>query len=639
MQLLLYFKEGKIMCGFTGYISQGNVNNTDVIKSMADRIKHRGPDDESYFQNEDAAMGFRRLSIIDLAHGRQPMMNSTNTKVLTFNGEIYNYKKIREELQQLGYEFKTEVDSEVLIHGYDAWGPDLLQKLRGMFAFVIYDVEKKEVFGARDHFGIKPLYYYDDNKTFMWGSEIKAFMDHPDFVKELNEELLPVHLSFEFIPSKETMFKNVFKVLPGTYFLHKNGKTETHRYFKFNYNHIDNTQTIEEDAKKIRNVVSESVNAHMIADVEVGSFLSSGIDSSYVLAETAKLQPVQSFSLGFKNSKYSELSYSTDFAKTIQQKNTPLFMDGDDYFDILPTIMYYMDEPLSNPSAMQLFYLSKGTREKVKVALSGEGADEFFGGYNTYLEALPFEHYQKLVPKFIRRALAKMVTPLPRFHGRRFLIRGTQPLSERYYRVNYVFNQQERNQILRKPELNIDAGTYTQYLFDEVKDQDEMTQMQYFDINTWLPFDILHKADRMGMANSLEIRTPLVDREVAKFAATMPIKTRINKHETKVALRRAAEKELPKKVANKEKLGFPSPIAGWIKEGKYRKRIEEAFNSDVANKFFNTEALMQILKEHVAGKSSMQKIFTIYTFILWYQVFFPEQTSAQTVKLVRKTQR
>ncbi|WP_353989145.1 asparagine synthase (glutamine-hydrolyzing) [Pediococcus argentinicus] len=625
------------MCGFVGYLDQTDVNK-DTIKSMGDRIKHRGPDDEAYFQDGNASMGFRRLSIIDLAHGRQPMMNNTNTKVLTFNGEIYNYQSIREELKELGYEFKTDVDSEVLIHGYDAWGPKLLEKLRGMFAFVIYDTEKKEVFGARDHFGIKPLYYYDDDKTFLWGSEIKAFLEHPNFVKEFNEELLPVHLSFEFIPSKETMFRNVYKLLPGTYFLHKDGKTETHTYYKFNYDHIDENQTIEEDAKKIRTIVHDSVDAHMIADVEVGSFLSSGIDSSYVLAEAAKFKPIQSFSLGFRDSKYSELSYSTEFAKEINQKNTPLYMDGDDYFDILPTIMYYMDEPLSNPSAMQLFYLSKGTRKSVKVALSGEGADEFFGGYNTYLESFTFERYQKMVPGFIRKGLAKAVSGLPRFHGKRFLTRGAQPLSERYYRVNYVFNEQDRDNILKDPSLNVDTGEYTKHIFDEVADKDEMTQMQYFDINTWLPYDILHKADRMSMANSLEVRTPLVDKEVAKFASTMPIKTRIHKDETKISLRTAAETELPEKVAKKEKLGFPSPIASWIKEDKYRTRIEEAFNSDVAKKFFKPEALMHILEEHVNGKSSMQKIFTIYTFILWYQVYFPEDTSAKTIDLVHRTQ-
>ena len=624
------------MCGFVGYVNQTDIPD-NTIEKMADRIRHRGPDDEAYFADEGAAMGFRRLSIIDLAHGKQPMYNSDETKVLTFNGEIYNYREIREELKALGYEFRTDVDSEVLIHGYDAWGPKLLDKLRGMYAFVIYDRKTKEVFGARDHFGIKPMYYYDDGQSFLWASEIKAFLDHPKFVKEFNEKLLPIHLSFEFIPSKETMFKNVYKLLPGHYFIHKDGKTEIHQYYKFNYDHIDENQTIEGDAKKIQGLVDNSVKAHMVADVEVGSFLSSGVDSSYVLNEAAKLKPIKSFSLGFNNSKYSELDWSSRFAKKIGQENTRITMDGDDYFDILPTIMYYMDEPLSNPSAMQLYYLSKGTRKQVKVALSCEGADEFIGGYNTYLEARPFEKYQKYVPAGLRSALSKMVINLPRFHGQRFLVRGAQPLSERYYRVNYVFNYHDRDKILKNKDLNVDSGAYTKHIFDDVKDKYEMKQMQYFDINTWLPFDILHKADRMSMCNSLEVRTPLVDKEVAAFAATMPIKTRIRGDETKVSLRTAAAAELPKDVANKEKLGFPSPIASWIKEDKFRKRIEEAFTSDVAKKFFEPEALLEILQEHINGKSSMQKIFTIYTFILWYQVYFPEDTTADTVSKVKIT--
>lgn len=622
------------MCGFVGYVNQVGVSK-QIIENMANRIKHRGPDDEAFFCDEGACMGFRRLSIIDLAHGKQPMFNQDQTKVLTFNGEIYNYLVLKKELQALGYEFKTEVDSEVLIHGYDAWGVDLLQKLRGMYAFVIYDRKTKEVFGARDHFGIKPLYFYDDKKTFLWASEIKAFLEHPNFVKEFNEELLPLHLSFEFIPSSETMFKNVYKLLPGHYFIHKGNETKIEQYFKFNYDQIDENQTIEQDAVTIKELVDESVDAHMIADVEVGSFLSSGVDSSFVLNEASKLKPIQSFSLGFENSKYSELEWSSKFAKEIGQKNTRITMDSDDYFDILPTIMYYMDEPLSNPSAIQLYYLSKGTRKQVKVALSGEGADEFFGGYNTYLEAVPFERYQKLVPLFVRKGLAKAVAKLPRFHGQRFLLRGAQPLNERYYRVNYVFNYQERNKLLKHKELNQDAGAYTKHIFDDVNNKDQMTQMQYFDINTWLPFDILHKADRMSMCNALEVRTPLVDKEIAQFAATMPIKTRIRGKETKISLRTAAAKQLPASVANKEKLGFPSPLASWIKEEKYLNRIKEAFTSDVAQKFFDTNELLKVLDQHVNGISCMQKVFTLYTFILWYQVYFPEDTKADTISKIR----
>lgn len=620
------------MCGFTGYINQDNIPK-DTIKNMAQRIKHRGPDDDGFFQNEDVSMGFRRLSIIDLANGHQPMFGDNDTDVLTFNGEIYNYKDLQKELIEAGQEFDTDCDSEVLIRGYEAWGPKkLLSKLRGMFAFAIYDSKKHQVFGARDHFGIKPMYYYDDGKNFMWGSEIKAFLANPNFKKEINTKLLPVHLSFEFIPSAETMFKNVYKVMPGQYFIYKDGKTTTDTFYKYNYDHIDDSQTIDGDAKKIEGLVDDSVKVHMASDVPLGSFLSSGVDSSYVLNEAAKIKPMQSFSLGFNGSKYSELSWSTKFAKEIGQKNTATTIDGDDYFDFLPTMMYYMDEPLSNPSAPQLYYLSHSARKDLIVSLSGEGADEFFGGYNTYLEAFTFEKYQKMVPKFIRTALGKMASMFPRFHGRRFLMRGAEPLYERYYRVNYVFDQHDRDRVLKDKSLNFDTGEYTKHIFDEVAGKDEVTQEQYFDINTWLPFDILHKADRMSMANSLEVRTPLVDKEVAAFAQTMPTKTRITFDKdgnpiTKAAFRKAASSQVPKVVADKEKLGFPSPIAQWIKEPKYHAKIEEAFHSDIAKKFFNVDELDYILKEHMEGKSSMQKIFTIYTFILWYGVYFPEDTN------------
>lgn len=313
-------------------------------------------------------------------------------------------------------------------------------------------------------------------------------------------------------------------------------------------------------------------------------------------------------------------------------------MNGDDYFDFLPTMMYYMDEPLSNPAAIQLYYLSKDTSKHVKVALSGEGADEFFGGYNTYLEAIPFDRYQKYVPKPVRKGLAAVAKRMPRFHGKRFLVRGAQPLSERYYRVNYVFNYDDRNKVLKDPSINVDSGAYTKHIFDDVAGKDEMTQMEYFDINTWLPFDILHKADRMSMCNSLEVRVPFVDKKVAEFAETMPVHTRITPDETKIALRTSAEREMPKKTALKEKLGFPSPIASWINDPKYHERIVRAFHSDTAQKFFNINELDRLLKEHAEGKSNMQKIFTIYTFILWYQVYFPEDTTEETVKLVHRTQ-
>ncbi|WP_270335951.1 asparagine synthase (glutamine-hydrolyzing) [Ligilactobacillus agilis] len=623
------------MCGFTGFISREDIDNQTVIEKMADRIKHRGPDDEGYFVDQNVSMGFRRLSIIDLAHGAQPMNVPSEQKVLTFNGEIYNFKEIRAELEGMGYNFATNVDSEVLIHGYDAWGPKLLDKLRGMFAFAIYDAKKEEVFLARDHYGIKPLYYYDDGQNFMWASEIKAFLENPHFKKEFNEELLPIYLSFEYISSKDTLFKHVYKVMPGQYLIHKiSGETTKQQYFKFTYD-INSEKTVPTSAKEIKELVDESVKAHMIADVEVGSFLSSGVDSSFVLNEASKLKDIQSFSLGFKNSNISELDWSSAFAKEIKQKNTPVYMDKDDFFKAVPSVMYYMDEPLPNPSAVQLYYLSKETSKHVKVALSGEGADEFFGGYNTYLEAIPYGRYERLVPLTIRKSLAKWAEKRKPFHGRRFLVRGAQPLNERYYRLNFAFNESERNKIMKHPERNMDAGQYTKHIFDQVKDLDQISQMQYFDINAWLPFDILQKADRMSMANSLELRTPLVDYKVGQYAASLPVNCRINKNETKTALRTAAVGELPPKVAKREKLGFPSPLALWMKDEQYQKEIRTAFNSDIAKKFFNTDALNEMFDSHLNGHSIMEKIYMIYAFIMWYGVFFAEDTQMDIASRVK----
>lgn len=612
------------MCGFVGYMNQPGIDPT-VIKKMADRIIHRGPDDEGFYQDDVISMGFRRLSIIDLNHGQQPMTNQTNTKVLTFNGEIYNYVELREELQELGYEFKTEVDSEVLIHGYDAWQEGLLDRIRGMYAFVIYDSENGEVFGARDHFGIKPLYYFKNEDTFMWGSEIKAFLDHPSFVKELNEELLPIHLSFEYIPSDETLFKNVYKVNPGHYFKFKNNDLEVNEYYHFTFEE-EQKMTMDEAKRDIIDTVDESVKKHMIADVEVGSFLSSGIDSSYILNEASQDRDIQSFSLGFDDKNISELEWAQEFAKEIDQKNTAIMINDEDFFGIIPKAMYHMDEPLSNPSAIQLYFLSKETSKHVKVALSGEGADEFFGGYNTYLEAGTFKKYEKFTTRNMRQLFAQTAKRLPHFHGRRFLIRGAQDISERYYRVNYVFNEAERNDLLKDTRFNKSSSLYVKDLFDEAKSKDDVTKMQHFDIHGWLAYDILHKADRMSMANSLEVRTPLVDKEVAEIAKRMPTDTRVDMKNgvTKIAWREASEAKLPDRIVNREKLGFPSPLASWLKEDKYQEMLKDAFNSDIAKEFFNVDYLNRLLEEQKQGIANMQKIFTIYTFVVWYRVYFIE---------------
>ena len=394
------------MCGFAGYIVNGLTgDNKKIIKAMADRIIHRGPDQDDYYVDDGIALGFRRLSIIDLEGGSQPILNEDGTMVLTFNGEIYNFLELREDLLEKGHIFKTHTDSEVLLHGYEEYGAELLQKLRGMYAFVIWDSKEKKLFGARDIFGIKPFYYYKKDGEFLFGSEIKSFLEHPKFEKELFEEHIPDYLCYEYIPCEETLFKNVYKLLSGHYFEYKDGELSIHQYYDVNFN-VDNSKSLEEWEALITDEFTKSVEAHKISDVEVGCFLSSGVDSSYVVKEVSKaMKEVKTFSVGYEEEKYSELPYAQDFSKVIGVQNISNKVSADDFFNMAGKIQYFMDEPLPNPSEVPLYFLAENAAKYVKVVLSGEGADELFGGYPMYLEGEHFKNYSK-IPLILRKAAA-----------------------------------------------------------------------------------------------------------------------------------------------------------------------------------------------------------------------------------------
>lgn len=610
------------MCGFAGYINSGICDNNElVIKKMADRIIHRGPDDASYYVDEDIALGFRRLSIIDLEGGRQPILNEDKSKVLTFNGEIYNFQEIREDLLAKGHVFTTKTDSEVLLHGYEEYGAELLQKLRGMYAFVIWDRKEKKLFGARDIFGIKPFYYYKDGKEFLFGSEIKSFLDHPGFKKEVNEARLPEYLCYEYIPNEETMFKNVFKLLGGHYFEYQNGTLSIKKYYDITYN-IDESKTLEEWEQRITEEFTGSVRAHEISDVEVGCFLSSGVDSSYVVKEVSKVtKQVKTFSVGYEEEKYSELSYAQDFSKTVGVPNISNKVSAEEYFDLAGKIQYYMDDPLPNPSEVPLYFLANNAAKHVKVVLSGEGADELFGGYPLYLAGGHFEKYSRL-PKGIRKAAGKLASKCPEFKGKHFLVRGGMEPYQRYMRANYVFTWQERGKYLKKPIRAKNPAEYVKPYFDKVAQYDEPTQLQYVDMHIWMVYDILQKADRMSMANSLELRVPFLDKKMLELALQIPTRYRVDNEVTKVALRSAAIKQIPERTANKKKLGFPVPLNDWMREDRFYNRIKEAFEGEIAAKFFNQTEIMKLLTDHKAGAQNMKKVWTIYTFILWYEQFF-----------------
>lgn len=607
------------MCGFTGFIGKID-KREEVLTSMMDTIIHRGPDSSGQFIDEEAALGFRRLSIIDISEsGDQPIYNEDKNLVLTFNGEIYNYQELREELIEAGHVFTTHTDSEALLHGYEEWGEKLLERLRGMYSFVIWNRKEKKLFGARDMFGIKPFYYAKMNECFLFGSEIKSFVEHPKFDKVFNKEALGNYLSFQFVPTNETFFKGVYCLAPGHFFTYINGKMEVKRYFEPNF--TSNTKkSFEEIVDEVEQTMKESVAAHKVSDVEVGSYLSSGVDSSYM----AYLGQVDhTFTVGFGEEKYSEIREAKEFAKAVHMKNDSKIIEPDEYWDCLSDAMYYMDEPVADPAAIALYFLSQEASKKVKVVLSGEGSDELFGGYNIYCEPMQYTGFDK-IPFFIRRGLGKFAeTCLPRsIKGRGFLIRHGKMLEERYIGNANIFSEKEANKLLKegcKPGCMKVTAPY----YDRVKGKDPVTKMQYLDIHLWLVHDILMKGDKMGMANSLEVRVPFLDKKVMELAETLPVSYRVKAPKTKIALRAAADRVIPRKTAEKKKLGFPIPIRVWLREEKYYARVKEAFQSKEAGLFFNQKYLNRLLDEHKNGKyDNSRKIWTVYIFLIWYDRFF-----------------
>ena len=603
------------ICGFTGEV----IDRDKVIKNMTDVITHRGPDSDGVFMDDHIAMGFRRLSIIDLDAGHQPIYNEDKTLVLTFNGEIYNYRELRKVLIEKGHKFYTDTDSEVLIHGFEEWREDLLLKLRGMFGFAIYNTKDKSVFVARDFFGIKPMHYTMIDGEFVYASEIKSILEHPKFVKRFNKRALDTYLSYQYAVPPETFFEGVFCLMPGHYLWYKDGEVETTRYWEARFN--PNEELTEEEAvNSIEKVFENSVNAHKIADVEVGCFLSSGVDSSYV---AATFNGDKTFTVGFDYEKYNEIDYAKALSEKIKIDNYSKLITTEEYWDAISHIQYQMDEPLADPSAIALYFVSQTAAKHVKVAMSGEGADEFFGGYNIYHEPFSLAPMQKL-PKGLRKGLAAIAGKLPpHMKGRSFLIRASKDLQERFIGNAFMFNEEERARILKHPTGKYNHMELTRPYYDKVANLDDVTKMQYIDIHFWLIGDILLKADKMSMAHSLEVRVPFLDKEVFEVARHIPTKYKVNNKNTKFAMRQAAHRYLPDMVAEKKKLGFPVPIRIWLRDDKYYNIVREAFTSDAAQEYFNVDEIVSFLDEHKAGNAdNSRKIWTIYMFLVWYEEYF-----------------
>ena len=605
------------MCGIAGFINAREEADGAVLQGMLARIAHRGPDGQGVFVQGRAALGHRRLAIIDLDGGPQPMFNEDGRLAVVFNGEIYNYQALTEELTAAGHTFATKSDTEVLLHGWEEWGRDLLPRLRGMFAFALWDRESETLFCARDYFGIKPLYYYEaEDGTLLFASEIKAFLDHPAFEKQLNESQLELYLSFQYSPGEDTFFRGVKKLLPAHCLTLDGSGLRVERWWQADFtpelSPTDWPQTIDE-------TMQDSVAAHKIADVEVAGFLSGGVDSAYI---TSLARPTRCYTIGYAEEGYDEAAEAAHLARVLGIQNRVRRITPEEFWDAIPAVQYHMDEPLADAAAVALYFLNSEAARDVKVCLSGEGADEFFAGYNIYKEPFTASWYDRL-PAGLRRALGAVAQRLPAVPGVNFLVRRALPLEERYYGNTALMTERQKRRLLRHDYRATLPFDLARPYWQASAGLDLVTRMQWCDLHLWLAGDILLKADKMSMAHSLELRVPFLDREVFALARRLPPDAKADARQTKKALRAAAARHLPLPSAERKKRGFPVPVRDWLRDPVYAARVRAAFDSPAAARFFQVRQLHILLDRHLRRRQdNWRQIFCIYCFLVWYERFF-----------------
>ncbi|MCM3596650.1 asparagine synthase (glutamine-hydrolyzing) [Metabacillus idriensis] len=629
------------MCGFAGVIDFEKVHTKryrEYIEAASRQIVHRGPDDSGMFEDEHAILAFRRLSIIDVDGGHQPMPYGDDDRYqIVFNGEIYNYVELRELLFRKGERLKTETDTEVIVALYHLYGKDVLRYLRGMFSFLIWDTQEQHLFAARDHFGIKPLYYIEDGFTVLFASEMKCLKEYKR-TAYVNDVSLQHYLSFQYVPDPDTIQKEIHKVPPGYCVTKVAGdRMVLEKYWEPKMKPVpSNDESRMIDA--IQTVIVDSVKMHMRSDVPVGSFLSGGVDSSIIASIARQFHPgLKTFSVGFKQEGYSEIDVAKETAAAIGAENFAYYVDHTEFMRELPKIIWHMDDPVADPASIPLYFLSREARKHVKVVLSGEGADELFAGYNIYKEPYDLSVFGHL-PTGIRQALKQLASIFPEgMKGKSFIERGTTLLEDRYIGNANIFSADEKKRLLTGRDQYVNPTEITGDLFENVRHLDSVSKMQYIDLMTWLKGDILVKADKMTMAHSLELRVPFLDREVFHAAAAIPYEWKVKNGETKYLLRQAVRDLVPSHVLNRRKLGFPVPIRNWLKHEMYEwasALISESELDGLINKGFAHE----LLEKHRKGEADYsRKIWTILTFILWHQVFIENVYSFNRDKLAAAT--
>ncbi|PLS02000.1 asparagine synthase (glutamine-hydrolyzing) [Neobacillus cucumis] len=620
------------MCGFIGCVHDKTQNYSDeqkqLFKNMNDLITHRGPDDDGFYYDDHIQFGFRRLSIIDIESGHQPLTYENERYWIIFNGEIYNYVELREELLKEGLSFATSSDTEVIIALYSHLKEKAVEKLRGMFAFVIWDKQEQSLYGARDPFGIKPFFYLEDGERTFFASEKKSILLALEN-DVINYDALQHYLTYQFVPEPDTLSEGIKKLEPGHYFTKKIGSPmEMKKYWKA---HFKPVQKAEADyTKEIRDVLFDSVEKHMRSDVPVGSFLSGGIDSSIIASIAKEFHPsIKTFSVGFEHNGFSEIDVAKETAEKLGVENISYVISPEEYMNEVPKIMWHMDDPLADPACVPLYFVAREARKHVTVVLSGEGADELFGGYNIYREPQSLEVFNKIprVGKVLLRGIAGIMPE--GMKGKSFIERGVTPMEERYIGNAKMFTEEEKRDLLNVYREGLMYTDVTKPLYQESRGYDPVDRMQYIDIHTWMRGDILLKADKMTMAHSLELRVPFLDKEVFEVASKIPTSLKTANGTTKYILRKAAEGVVPEHVLNRKKLGFPVPIRHWLKNemNEWAKKIIRESNTD---HLINKSYVLGLLEDHCQGKAdNSRKIWTVLMFMVWHQVYVENVYSFQ----------
>lgn len=616
------------MCGFIGYLKNNTLHETNKevnnFMNMTNIITHRGPDDVGYYFDQHIRLGFRRLSIIDLDSGKQPLGYKDDRYWITFNGEIYNYLELKQDLEQKGLSFKTDSDTEVILALFSLKRERAVDDLRGMFSFLIWDKEKNELFGARDHFGIKPFFYYENEDELYCASEKKSILLAASG-GSFNQEALHYYLTYQFVPEPHTLSSQIKRLDPGHYFIKKVGqKMKKKAFFKPRFNPIN--KPFEEEVINIRDVLRDSVRMHMRSDVPVGAFLSGGIDSSSIVALAKEFNPkIKTFTVGFNREGYSEIDLAKETASDLGVENIHYVVSPEEFIEHLPQIIWHLDEPVADPALVPLFFVAREAKKHVTVVLSGEGADELFGGYNIYREPHSLRYFNNL-PSGIKEGLNTFSKILPDgTRGKSFIERGTTSIENRYIGNAKMFTENEKKELLKDYQGKWNYKNVTKELYQNIQHLHDVHKMQYIDLHTWLRGDILVKADKMTMANSLELRVPFLDKEVFKVASKLEPSKTITNQTTKYILRKAMEGIVPDSVLTRKKLGFPVPIRHWLRNELSEWAYSLIIESDT-DYLFNKVYLLTLLDDHQKGRmDNSRKLWTALSFIIWHKIYIEKR--------------